>query len=178
MNQAQSAQVSQIFAEAWSAWSANTGDPHEARSNERKIQSAVFNQCFEFLPEDAVVAVIERGEESPGLFVLKDNRLYVLSLKSPVSGQAPAITECDLHILDPKQSTVICQTKYIGERVNDSPMQRETVWRFRIADLSLDFETFVAPDRSWYKPDEIFAQALAEQIGWDEFPDGVGTASQ
>jgi hypothetical protein len=55
------------------------------------------------------------GEESPGLVVLKNNRLYVLSLKSPGSGQGPATTECDLHILDPKQSTVICQTKYIGE---------------------------------------------------------------
>lgn len=175
MNQAQSAEVSQAFAEAWSAWNAKTDDPHEARSNERKIQAAVFNQCFEFLPEDAAVAVIERGEESPGLFVLKGNCLYVLSLKSPGSGQGPATTECDLHVLDPKQSTITCQTKFIGERVNASPMQRETMWRFRIADLRLDFETFVAPGRDWHKSDEIFAQALAKQIGWDEFPDRADT---
>jgi hypothetical protein len=178
MNQAQSAQVSQVFAEAWSAWNANTDDPHEARSNERKVQSAIFNQCFEFLPEDAAVAVIERGEESPGLFVLKDDRLYILSIKSPGSGQGAGTTECDLFVVDPKQSTVTCQTKFIGERVNASPVQRETVWRFQIGDLNLDLKTFVVPDRGGYRSDEAFAQALAKQIGWDELPGGAETASQ
>lgn len=171
MDQVRASSLSDDLSEKWSRWdTAGDGDPHEARSNERSVKAAVFNQCLDFLPDESVAEVIERGEDSPVLLAVDGDYLYVLLVKSPGTGEGPATTECELHHINPKRSTVTCQTKFIGERVSEATLPRETTWSFEVGAFKIRFETLVNPNHDKLGAGEAIAQALAKAIGWKEFP--------
>lgn len=171
MNQTESRDLSERFSEAWSGWNGPGDSPDEARENMNAVKNAAFNQCFDFLPEGAIAAVVDRHEDSPCLVALDGDRLYGVFVVSPGTGpRGPATTECDLYAVDPRDSHVACRTKFIGVRASASPLRRETRWIFRIGDLDLSFETRISPERSRLEADETFAQALASALGWKQFP--------
>lgn len=74
------------------------------------------------------------------------------------------------HHINPKRSTVTCQTKFIGERVNEATLPRETTWSFEVGAFKIRFETLVNPNHDKLGTGEAIAQALAKAIGWKEFP--------
>jgi hypothetical protein len=171
MDQARSSSLANDLSEKWSSWDTRgKDDPHEARSNERSVRAAVFNQCMDFLPEEAVAEVIERGEDSPVLLAVDGKHLYALSVRSPGIGEGPATTECDLHHINPETSLVTCQTKFIGERLGEATLPRETTWAFVIGSFEIRFETFVNPADNSQGTGEAVAQALAQEIGWKVLP--------
>lgn len=168
MNQSQSADLSAKLAKAWAGWNGNQ-DAHESRGLEESVQLATFNQCFGFIPENALAAIIEEPEESPFLAALDSDRLYLLSVNKPGEGERPGTTDCELKLVEPKQSAVACRTTFYGKRVNADPIRRETTWAFVLGDRELSLTTQVSPEVP-FPPEEEFAQALAGLIGWTQFP--------
>lgn len=171
MDQARSSRLSDELSDKWSRWdTGGNGDPHETRRNARSVKAAVFNQCLDFLPDESVAEVIEHGEGSPVLLVVDGDSLYVLSVSSPGTGEGPATTECGLHHINPERSTVTCQTKFIGERVGEATLPRETTWVFEVGSFKIRFQTLVNPEHDRLGDGETVAQELAKAIGWKELP--------
>jgi hypothetical protein len=169
VNQRQSADLGQRLTEAWVDWNGNQ-DPHDSRNTERSVQAAIFNQCFDFLPENARAAIVRDPDDGPPVIAALDgDGLYLISVDKPGEGERPGTTDCSLMPVDPRRSAVACRVTYYGERVNENPLRRETVWAFILGDRKLSLVTQVSPE-SPLPPEEEFAQALAGLIGWAQFP--------
>lgn len=163
MNKSQAEDVSIRAAEAHSARAADSEDASRIYA---RVHKAVFNQAFEFIPKDAVAAVIDHQGEPPKLVALDGKKLYTLIVGDLTQDLIGTATSCRLVTVDPEQASVECETKFIGHRVNDQPMGRETTWNFSLNGTELTIETLTAPDRNWLEPNEVFAQALAKALGW------------
>jgi hypothetical protein len=95
------------------------------------------------------------------------NHLYELTVEEIPEGRGPVQTNLRMRFIDPSDSSVDCLVKFSGHREDDHQVIRETVWRFRVADINLEFETFVNRQREGIDKDEKFALALAKAIGWE-----------
>jgi hypothetical protein len=142
----------------------STRGEEECQENQR-IHGAVFYQLFEFVPENAVAALIHRdGDGVPVIAALHNRQLYLLEV-FPEEGEIrqPA-TECQMVHVEPGGATVAVRTRYAEARASLSA--RSTTWRFEFNDgPKLTIETQVDPDGEIDRR-EALARALAAALGW------------
>lgn len=166
MKQSDTAEVTKAMAEAHAVQAENQS---EASRIHKRVEDAVFNQAFEFIPDSAVYAVIDR-QKRPKLVALDGRQLFVLQvgdLSQRTVG--PPSTICEMITLDPLDAHVKCETEFKGVRTNADPMERRTTWTFRLGKIRLTLNTHVVPESERTERGEDFAQALATTLGW-KFP--------
>lgn len=151
------------------AHSSREQEPESASRTYSRVHKAVFDAAFEFVPNDAIAAVIDNEGEQPVLVGLSSDRLYLLGVDDLSEDLVGAKTTCRMVVVDPARSKVECETSYTGHRTGPARVDRESTWRFEVGDEKLTISTVTAPTRDWLEPGETFAQALADALGW-EFP--------
>jgi hypothetical protein len=102
----------------------------------------------------------------------RDKHFYEITVGEMPEGRGPVPTTLRMRTIDPLNASVECEMKFSGHREDGRQVVRETVWRFRVTEINLEFETYVNHHRSWIESDEKFAIALAKAIGW-EAPGGA-----
>jgi hypothetical protein len=135
--------------------------------------NAVFAQVYEFLPAEAVAAVIkpgpgDRGHQAdpwPIVAALAGAELYLLEcLAAADSGVVGS--SCQLVHLEPGRARVEVETRYRGAQTGPESPVRETVWRFDLpGERTLTIETITSPDGE-LDDSERLARALAQGLGW------------
>lgn len=168
MNQSDASDASRKVAEAYAAKAEGW---EEGRTTEQRVHNAVYEQLREMVPEGAAMTAID-GTGAPKVVAVDDKHLYEITVSDIPEGRGPVPTTLRMRNIDPLNASVECQMKFSGHREDGRQVVRETVWRFRVMDISLEFETYVNHQRSWIESDEKFALALAKAIGW-EAPGGV-----
>jgi hypothetical protein len=163
VNQSHVSDASQKVAETYATEIKNR---EESRATEQRVRNAVCEQLREMVPEAATVAAVE-GTGAPKVVAVHENHFYEITVGGIPEGRAPVPTTLKMRTIDPLHASVDCEMKFSGHREDGRQVVRETVWRFRVGDLSLEFETKVNHHRSWVDNDEKFALALAEAIGWE-----------
>jgi hypothetical protein len=171
MTQSEASDACKKMGEAHAAVEA---DHERAPRVSERVQMAVFNQAFEFIPEETAWTVIPaEGDTPPKLAALDGLRLYTLTV-GDLSGDLTPSSSCRSVTLDPEATTVECETKYTGIRRNAHPVSRVTTWRFDLGGGDdLTFATKVDADQSRLPQDDWFAQSLAKTLGWTELPNAA-----
>jgi hypothetical protein len=138
--------------------------PGPNQDNQR-IQGAVFEQLFEFVPEDAVAAMIRRHEDDiPIIAAIHDRQLYLLEVFPEQDSMQQPETECRLIHVKPGTATLRVRTRYF-QGTGTVPARR-TTWRFEFSGgPTLTIETQLDPDGE-IEPSEALARALAAVLGW------------
>jgi hypothetical protein len=142
----------------------------EHQENQR-IHGAVFDQLFEFVPESAVAAVIQRdGDGAPIVAAFHAAQLYLLEVIRDENDHRQPATECRMVDVQPGVGSVSVRTRYLQR--GDRRPPRSTTWRFEFVDgLTLTIETYFDPD-SDVEPREALGRALAAALGWHmDLPD-------
>lgn len=168
MDQRQSADLAKELAEAWVEWN-NNSDVHENRALERSVRVAAFNQCFDFIPDGAVAAVVRDSRDLPLLAALAGEHLYLISVIKPGEGEGPVTTRCELRLVSPEEGTASSEVTYYGERPGPGPIRRRTSWTFLLGQKELTVLTHISPG-SAFPAAEVLAQRLAKAFGWAQFP--------
>jgi hypothetical protein len=163
VNQSDVSDASQKIAETYAAEIKNR---EESRATEQRVRNAVYEQLREMVPEAAAVAAVE-GVGPPKVVAVHENHFYEITVGEIPEGREPVPTTLRMRTIDPLHASVDCEMKFSGHREDGRQVVRETVWRFHVADLDLEFATYVNSHRSWVESDERFALALAEAIGWE-----------
>ncbi|HEU4905837.1 MAG TPA: hypothetical protein VFT19_06945 [Solirubrobacterales bacterium] len=98
---------------------------------------------------------------------LDDRQFFLLTVGdlSQRTVGAPATT-CEMMMISPLDSSVKCETDFVGIRTNAEPIERRTGWSFRLGKIRLKFSTHVVPESEPAENGEVFAQALAAVLGW------------
>jgi uncharacterized protein YxjI len=79
-----------------------------------RIQGAVFDQLFEFVPENAVAAMIQRDEDGiPIIAAFYDRQLYLLEVLPEQDAIQQPETECRMVHVKPGTGTVRVRTRYL-----------------------------------------------------------------
>lgn len=141
-------------------------DPHLSREVEHRVHRAVHDHLREMVPDGATAVALDEVEV-PKVVAVGRNHLYELTVEEIPEGRGPVQTNLRMRFIDPSDSSVDCLVKFSGHREDDRQVIRETVWRFRVADINLEFETLVNRQREGIDKDEKFALALAKAIGWE-----------
>lgn len=161
MTQSDAADASNQMADAY-ARTGNTDD-------HSRVNQTAFNGAYEFIPDNALWAVIEGNDGPPKLIALDDHKLYTMTIdnigEAPVSGTAT----CSLVLIDPSEATVVFTSKFSGHR-GPHPMSRETTWTFNLGRESLTFSTKFSKGQSRARADERLAHGLTGAIGWTGLP--------
>jgi hypothetical protein len=160
VNQADSARLAQQMMAAY----VRERGPGPNQENQR-IQGAVFDQLFEFVPENAVAAMILRDQdEVPIIAVCDDRQLYLLEVFPEQDSMQQPETECRMIHVKPGTATVLVRTRYSGSR--GAIAARSTTWRFEFSGgPTLTIDTRLDPDGE-VEASEVLARALATALGW------------
>lgn len=163
MNQSDAADATKQMADAFAA---KVRNPEEAERIRARVREAVFSQAFEFIPDSAAYAVIEK-QNTPKLVALDGEQFFLLTvgdLSQRTVG--PPSTSCEMITVNPRDALVKCETEFVGTRRNADPMERRTTWSFRLGKIGLKLNTHVLPEIEGVEGGEEFAQALAAALGW------------
>lgn len=161
MTQRQAAEIAREMAGFHAAeWRTSAGDRRV-----EQIHGAVFDQAFEFIPDSAVAALIQRdGDNEPVIVAIDGHQLYVLSVLPAENGSPQPATECRIIHVEPGGGSVTVRTRYrpaIGTRPS-----RSTTWKFKVADeITMTIETSFHPEDE-IEAREAVAQGLARALGW------------
>lgn len=141
-----------------------------------QIRGAVFDQAFEFIPNTAIVALVQRdGDNEPIVVAIDGHQLYVLSLLPIENEFSQPPTECRIIHVERGRGSVTVQTRYrpaIGTRPS-----RSTTWKFEIADeVTLTIKTSFHPEDEIERREAV-AQALARALGWQASTPQAGEAT-
>lgn len=130
-----------------------------------RIQGAIFDQAYEFIPSNAVVALVERDSEPWTLVALDGQQLYFLTVSEIEDGLlAQPPTKCRMLHVEPGVGSVEMETKF--HHRHGPRGTRDTVWRFQLGGVDLTIETHFDPERARVEDGEVLAQALAKALGW------------
>jgi hypothetical protein len=163
MNQSNAADATRHMAEACAAMARNAGETERIY---KRVENAVFNQAFEFIPDSAIYAVVDKHRE-PKLVALDGRQFFLLTVGDlAVRTVGAPSTTCEMITLDPLDAVVKCKTEFNGVRTNADPMERQTTWTFRLGKIGLSINTQVVPESERVEGCEDFAQALAAALGW------------
>lgn len=133
-----------------------------------EIIRAVAQQSRNYLPDQAISAVVEQKDAVPLVLAATDNRVYALDVES-VDKDGPATTRCRLLRLNPASCSVSAVLRYSGSHRFGV---RRTLWRFQIHDTGGNLDVTVAGRQdSDGEMDEgaLLGKHLAVRLGW-EFP--------
>jgi len=148
-------------------------DPHLSREVEHRVHRAVHDHLRQMVPDNAIAATLD-GIEIPVVLAVSRNQLYELSVGKITEERGPVPTLVRMRTIDPTACSVDCEVKFSGHRVDDCQVICEAVWRFRVSDIDLKFETLVNRQQDQVDAAQRFALALAKAIGWkvpsDEVP--------
>lgn len=132
------------------------------------VLSAMFSLLYEFVPDEAVAAMIQReGDNVPLIAAVKGDKLYTVEYVGGSESGQSAASRCTLTHLAPDSGTATIETRYHrGQTGSDLP-PRSAVWTFGLGtDTKLTIQTFVGEDGE-VDDRERLAHALALALGWD-----------
>jgi hypothetical protein len=139
--------------------------PDSPVRNPDSARTPIFFAATEFVPDDAVAAVIPHGKEGhPVIAAVKDDKLYLVQLTyNESSPDEPKAATSLLH-LDPAVGSALVVVAYRG----DARFQtRSCEWSFDLGkNLCLTIASVVAYDERGTDPAERVAVAIAEALGW------------
>jgi hypothetical protein len=150
------------------AHAAREGTEYGSSRNHDRVRKAVFDQAFEFIPEGADWTVVNRQAEAPKLVAVEDDKLYVLTVVGDLTDEiGPLLTSIRAITIDPKTTTVECETAFRGVRQNANPMKRDTTWTFSIGADTVVIESSFDPEWDARPGDaDTVARKIAGAAGW------------
>jgi hypothetical protein len=166
MNRRDSANIAREMAGFWAAARETSGESRD----DGRIHGATFDQAFEFIPEDAAVALIQRpGNNAPLVAAFKAPTLYLLEVLKHEDNLFQPPTNCCLVHVAPGRGAVEVETRYRREQVpvDDARPPRTASWRFKFDDgTEIKIETFRGTEGE-VDAREALAQRLAAALGWE-----------
>jgi hypothetical protein len=144
---------------------AEAATPGERRAHPR-VHGAVFDQLYDFVPDGAIAALVQRdGDNAPTIVAYHHDQLYILELLDSGDEISQPPTRCRMFHLTPGNGAVEVVTRYRSRQADVAA--RGADWHFELeGGTSLTIETYMGPDGE-VEDREALAQAIARALGWE-----------
>jgi hypothetical protein len=138
----------------------------DARTRE-EVHGAIFSQLFEFVPDGAVAAMVEReGDNVPIVVAAGDETLYLTEYLGESEGSPWVASRTTTHHLKPGAGSASAEVRYRASQTGRELPARSARWHFELDDgTELTIDSFVDGDGEADDRERV-ARSLARALGW------------